>query len=612
MVAFVLIAVAAPGSRAQSDVCFGDPLDLERFTDRFFHRYLTEFSGASLALAVVQDGRLILGKGYGVIDDTSRRPVTTETVFHVASLSKVATAVAVLRLAQEGRVDLDADVNRYLTGFSVPSDPARPVTLAHLMTHTSGLEGPFLGGLVDRPADLVPLRAWFATHPLRRAGPPGVEVRYSNEGMSLAGHVVEAVTGRTFEQAIESEVLMPIGMRSSTFLQPPPPGIATRVATAGAGRVPDALVLRPAGAMVSSAEDMSRLMVEILQGGGALEPETANELRARHWTGHPAIPGVSYGLFEAEVAGRRVLWHTGARVHFSILAFVPEERLGVFLVHSMRQGGSFQELRVDFVRALIERCGHADPRPAGGSPAGKQSPGRAGIYRPAILPSMGVTRLAWLVLDTPVEVRTDGALMVALPGGEEPLVLRPLAAGAFTDGRGNYAGFQGPRLFLSALGRDPLTLRRLAWYERGRLHAVLMASAALVLVAFPSATLLLAVFRRFRGRPRLAAPRGPRAARAAAIATGFLFAAAPILTIALVLATSIDEGANGLRRVLAIGLGIVTVAAILSATLPVFAAWAWRRGWWTAPRRVAYTAVAAAAVVLMLFLIYYRALIFWL
>src|SRR3972149_5516851 len=145
---------------------------LEAFLDGVIASQMRSHQIASATLAVVKDGELVLAKGYGYADREARLPVDAErTLFRPGSISKLFTWTAVMQLVERGKIDLDADVNQYLSAFQIPDTFPEPITMKHLMTHTPGFEDGALGYLLIKSAsDLVPLSESLAAHIPRRGG----------------------------------------------------------------------------------------------------------------------------------------------------------------------------------------------------------------------------------------------------------------------------------------------------------------------------------------------------------------------------------------------------------------------------------------------------------
>ncbi len=171
-------------------------------------------------VSVVKDGQLFFAKGYGSADLQEGRPVNAQTtLFRIGSVSKPFTATAVLQLAEQGKLNLHADVNIYLKTFHLPATYPEPITLAHLLTHTAGFESRATGMEAARTtSDLEPLGQLLAEHIPARVRPPGELTAYSNYGYALAGYIVEQVSGMPYAQYVEQHIFQRLRMRSSPHL----------------------------------------------------------------------------------------------------------------------------------------------------------------------------------------------------------------------------------------------------------------------------------------------------------------------------------------------------------------------------------------------------------
>jgi len=192
---------------------------MEAFIDGFMALQLLAAPAAGVTVAVVKDGQLFFAKGYGYADvDKSIRVDADKTLFRPGSVSKMFTWTAVMQLVEQGKLDLDTDVNEYLRDFKLPATFAAPVTLRNLMTHTPGFEDGGVGYLFkESAAELVPLDQFLRQHMPARARPPttdfssGANASYSNYGAALAGRIVEIVSGESFDDYIEKHIFAPSG-----------------------------------------------------------------------------------------------------------------------------------------------------------------------------------------------------------------------------------------------------------------------------------------------------------------------------------------------------------------------------------------------------------------
>ncbi len=210
-----------------------DGREVEAFLDQVLARQLEEYQIPGATVSVVKDGKILFAEGYGQADIEAQKPVVAdETLFRIASVTKLFTSTAVMQQVEEGRLDLDEDVNAYLDDAEIPNTySGRPVTLRHLLTHTAGFEESFTGSGARNAADVEALGDFVDGHMPARVRPPGEVASYSNYGMSLAGHVVEEVSGVPFERYVEENVFAPLGMEGTTFAQPPASGLGERLAT---------------------------------------------------------------------------------------------------------------------------------------------------------------------------------------------------------------------------------------------------------------------------------------------------------------------------------------------------------------------------------------------
>ena len=157
-------------------------------------------------------------------------PVDPErTIFRIGSVGKVFTWTAVMQLVEQGKLDLDADINTYLD-FRIPDTYPQPITLKHLMTHTPGFEDNAFGFASTTPEGMEPIGEWLANNIPARVWPAGEVPAYSNYGATLAGYIVERVSGMPYEDYIEQHILDPLAMTKSTPRQPPPAALEADMA----------------------------------------------------------------------------------------------------------------------------------------------------------------------------------------------------------------------------------------------------------------------------------------------------------------------------------------------------------------------------------------------
>ncbi len=345
-----------------------DAADLNAFLDGYVPRELQRSGIAGAAVAVVKDGQLLTARGYGFADAERGRPVSAdETLFRVGSVSKLFTWVAVMQLVEQGKLDLDADVQRYLD-FPLPAAPvgadgkAPPITLRRLASHTAGFEDSYREAWSASPLP-TPLRDHLVRNLPARIYPAGQTVAYSNYGVTLAGYIVQRISGEPFEQYVQQRVLQPLGMAHSSFAQPLPPTLAAQMSAGferatGKAQAFETINLAPAGSLSATATDMARFMQAVLGGGQpVLQPATLRQMLEAQQRLRAEAPFVGLGFYEEGGWPVRVVGHGGDTQWFHAgLYLLPAQGLGVFIVQNSL---GERTLRADlFARLMARYVGH--------------------------------------------------------------------------------------------------------------------------------------------------------------------------------------------------------------------------------------------------------------
>ncbi|MFN2154776.1 MAG: serine hydrolase domain-containing protein, partial [Anaerolineae bacterium] len=387
-----------------------NPEEMEAFLDAFFAAKMAELHIPGAAIVVVRDGQVFLAKGYGFADLESQTPVDpAKTAFRAGSVAKLFTWTAVMQAVERGLLDLDADVNQYLTEFQIPDTYPQPVTLAHLLTHTAGFEDRWIGTATRDPDELEPLSRVLAGVIPQRVEAPGVVHIYSNYGASLAGHLVERVSGQPFDRYVEEHILRPLGMEGTTFRQPLPAALSANVAT-GYTYAEDALEaapliyqrMGPEGGMTITPIDMAAFMIAHLHEGAygdvrILETATAQEMHRQQFTHHPDMPGMTYGFKERFINGQRVIGHGGDIHTFaSQMILIPEEDLGFFVAYNRFDDAFREQLISGFLDHYYPAAGE-DPAPQAIEMSPQSMQRFAGSYRWVRYPHSTLGKLIALV-----------------------------------------------------------------------------------------------------------------------------------------------------------------------------------------------------------------------
>ena len=588
------------------------PDEVRAFMDTLMAGQLATNHIAGAMVVVVKGDQVLLAKGYGYADLEAQRSFdAAETAFPIGSTGKLVTWTAVMQLFERGKLDLDADVNTYLEGFSIPATYPEPVTLRHLMSHSAGFEDLNLGIVAFAPEEIVPLKEFLMHHVPARVRPPGQLTAYSNYGAALAGYIVEVVSGVPFEQYGEENIFGPLRMSRSSFRQPLPKELADHLSAGyiyNGNFVPQRLMyvsMRPAGSMSTTGEDIARFMIAHLQDGRfegvrILNESTARLMHSRLFANEPRLSGFAYGFMDQQINGQRVLHHGGGLPpYFGMLALIPETQVGFYVGYN---GLGDPPAAAGFVDRFFD---HYYPQPQAAEPvtsAAFTSPEMlVGTYHTTRSNRTSLERvldLSGMGYGT-VTSNAEGTLEVHLSIGSMPVSGRfvetePLLF--ISADRKEKIAFKtdvndnATRMFLDT--RPECAFEKIAWYEA----PILNAAALIACMAIFAFSVLAGLVSWWRGR-KLARSRVDREADRAR-RLGLALSAVSILTIAGLIALLAVGGFTSRPPVWIPGvLSLAWIAAVLSVLVVIFALRVWIRGYLRGAARLHYTVLAAAGVV---------------
>jgi CubicO group peptidase (beta-lactamase class C family) len=326
-----------------------------------------------VVLGIVSDGREFI-KGFSVTSVRHPLPVDEKTLFQIGSTTKTFTATTVMRLVEAGKLALDEPVRTYLPDFTM-RDPGvtTRLTMRHLLTHTGGWEGDFFpdtGNGDDALARYVKLMA-----DLPQLTPLGTILSYNNAAFSLAGRVVEAVTGKTYEAALNELVLGPLGLKHSFLF---PTDVMTHSFAAGHATIADrTVVLRPwqvtracaaAGGIAASMKDQLRYARFHLGDGTAEDGVrilTSESIAMMQTPGNAAMLDTKMGLawMTRDIGGLRRVFHGGGTYgQISAFTMTPARKFGLALATNSMNGGL---LNLEVTKGLVAKfLGNDEPEPA--------------------------------------------------------------------------------------------------------------------------------------------------------------------------------------------------------------------------------------------------------
>jgi len=349
-----------------------DAEDLGAFFDGIIPLQLERSDIAGASVLVMQDGKVLLQKGYGFADAKEKKPVDPAgTIFRLASISKLFTWVSVMQLAEQGKLDLDRDVNTYLD-FQIRPAFGAPITLRNLMTHTGGFEEEAREIIIINPKKIPTLRQFLIENQPRRLFPPGIVPGYSNYGVGLASYIVERASGEPFEQYVAEHIFAPLGMTHSTFYQPLPKDLGSLPSEGYRGNTEKPAVgfeiFNPAGAggISSTASDMGRFGQALLNAGELdgrriLKPETLEAMFTPQFRASEQMPALCMGFYETWRNDLRWIGHEGDLIAFHSLFFLERSQKLILFV-SFNSAGAGGKVRPELVQMFSDRYFRSDQK----------------------------------------------------------------------------------------------------------------------------------------------------------------------------------------------------------------------------------------------------------
>ena len=325
-------------------------------------RTLLELEIPGAVITMVKDGKVILSRGLGIADVAAQRAVDPDrTVFRIGSITKALTAIALLQVLDERGVALDHPVGTLAPGLDVPSASNQSVTFQHLLTHTGGFDQLGYGRHADAAYALLPLGTFLRDH-LVAQRPPGSLATYDTYGITLAGHMVERMSGAPYADYVTTHIFRRLGMKHSGFEVPEATTEELAIGYAGRGDelTPQPWELHhtvPASSATSTGGDMAKLMIALLndcqqKGKQLLKKATCRAMLSQQFANHPRLAGYGLGFLTDRRGHLRIAQHGGSMEGYAaILLLLPDEKIGLFVaanVHNHR----FTESVMDW---LLER-----------------------------------------------------------------------------------------------------------------------------------------------------------------------------------------------------------------------------------------------------------------
>lgn len=605
------IAGASPAAAAPAAAPTLTKADVDLWLDGYMPYALRVGDIPGAVVTVVKDGQILTTRGFGYADRDKKTPVDPyRTLFRPGSISKLFTWTAVMQQVEAGKIDLDADVNRYLD-FKIPPRNGKPVTTRQLMTHTAGFEE-VVKALIyyDKPEPA--LGDYLKNHVPKRIFDPGVTPAYSNYGTALAAYIVQRVSGEPFDDYLDRHVIGPLKMANTTFRQPLPARLAGQDATGydKPGKPSKGFEIvgpAPAGAASSTGADMGRFMIAHLQGGELdgqriLSPETARLMhdspvdKVNPRSLIPPLDRMELGFFQTSINGRNVIGHLGDTEGFhSSLHLYMNDGVGLYLsLNSGGREGAAGVLRTALFRDFSDRYLPPASAPADGrvdaKTAAEHAKAMAGTWVVSRRADSTFLALYYTLGQTKVAVGPKGELVVpSLLGANgrpkewieiAPYVWREVGghdrlAAQVVDGKPVRWSWDFGSPFM-VFDRAPAG-ENTAW-----LLPAVVASLSVLLLTFFYWPVVALVRRRYKAAPDISG-KALAASRAARAGAGLLLALMVGWGVGIAkLTSSAAAMAGGMDGVLMLLQGltwVVLAIAVLTAGWNLWLTWTDGRGW---------------------------------
>jgi CubicO group peptidase (beta-lactamase class C family) len=429
------------------------PQDVTAFLDGFMPLQLQRDDVAGATISIYQNGQPLLLKGYGYSDFKKKTPVDpTTTTFRPGSISKLFTYVAMMQLVEQGKLNLDANIQQYLD-FTLNPGPGdignAPITLRNLATHTAGFEEELHDFGSDKSGKLpVDLRTFLIRNQPYRFAAPGKALAYSNYGIALLGYIIQRTSGEAYADYIQRHIFTPLSMVHSTFQQPLPEGFTATLGYLSSTAKPDTgfegVTEVPAGGLSSTAADMAlfgQMLLNhgTLNGAQILQPNSIATLFTPQFTPAPGVSPWDLGFYDEDRNGLRFIGHGGDLLACHSQFWVEPTHNLIFFI-SYNSANAAKTAREELFRAFVDRYlpGKPNPHPDYLKLSAKDLAPYTGNYLSSRRSDSTKTRLINTSSMKQIEADKDGFLTISISKDfrGQPLHFHPIGNDSFYEETG--------------------------------------------------------------------------------------------------------------------------------------------------------------------------------
>jgi CubicO group peptidase (beta-lactamase class C family) len=623
------LSVASPCGAADSPDIHPVPVahtlikqDLEAFFDGIIPLQLERSDVAGATVLVMRGGETLLQKGYGFSDLKAKHAVDpAATMFRLASISKLFTWTAAMQLVEQGKLDLDADVSRYLD-FALRG--AKPITLRNLMTHTTGFEETVRDIIITDPNKYLALREFLIQNQPNRLFAPGTVPEYSNYAVGLGSYIVQRVSGERFEDYVAAHVFAPLGMTHSTFSQPPPQALKDLPSQGyPSSTIKPAIgfeIFSPAGAggISASAADMGRFGQMLLNGGELdgqriLKQDTLAQMWKPQFRANEQLPPIGLGFYQVWRNELKWIGHEGDLVAFHSLFFVePQQKLVLFI--SYNSAGSARKTRPELLNAFSDRYFPSELRQPFIAAATNRLKDIEGTYQGTRRADSTILKLFALVGQVHATVDKDGVLHIdkAKDLRGHPFAWKPIGPDLWqqVDDQGKVFAIRAAdgRIERLAGSFAAAQLQRVPWYEQGKLVYPSLGVCLLIGICVLF-NLLLRLARRYVFRSSQPIAPAGRIALSAMAKTATIYWVLLLSALAVFFSQFDDDAlppSSSWDKVFLVGDVLLVIAVILSVLVALSAARIWSRPATGRLSQIKFTVVALACTYFSWFAIHWH------
>lgn len=339
---FTANEVKAEGKSNQVYGNINNEEDIKNFMNSYFNEKMKKYLIPGASVVVVKDNKEVFKMGYGYSNLETKELVNpNKTSFPACSVSKLFTATAIMQLYEEGKIDLDRNINEYISPYKVINKYDKAVTCRNLLTHSSGVdEASELNGTTTDEKSIKSQEYFMDTHTPIVVTEPNTICRYSNEGYNLLGYIIERVSGISYEEYINEKILKPLNMNNSSV------GLKTNDTAAGYTYDSDQYIENPlpyqyssgSAGIIATARDMENFIMANLNNGqfqnnSILSKSTLALMHNKQFSNAEDLPGMGFGFIRSYRNGQEIIKHEGALPagYTTTLFLVPKENLGVYV-----------------------------------------------------------------------------------------------------------------------------------------------------------------------------------------------------------------------------------------------------------------------------------------